>query len=276
MPVDTPTSRDVTHRGDCRAVMATLPAESIDLIVADPPFGLSFKSKRGNYNRDGDLVVDGYIDVPIAEYRGFSVEWIGAAHRVLRKTGSMYIFSGYNQLEDVLYALRQAKFVLQNHIIWKYQFGVFTKRKYVTSHYHILFVTKHRTKYFFNKVLHYPEDVWKIKRHDEDTVELDTVSDDWNEDDGEPRSVWIIKRPYRTGEIKVPNKLPPKLIRKILLFSSAPDAVILDPFCGGGSVPVEILRMNAELGSARRYVIIEKAEPMYDFLRGEIAKTLKI
>jgi site-specific DNA-methyltransferase (adenine-specific) len=145
----------------------------------------------------------------------------------------------------------------------------------VTSHYHILFVAKHKTKYYFNKVLRYPEDVWKIKHKDEDLIDFKTVCDDWDEEeDGDPLDFWVIKRPYNRGEIKVPNKLPPKLMRKILLFSSKPGDTILDTFGGGGSSIVGVIRLNKEDNGNRKAIIIEKSKPMYEFILSQIKKEL--
>lgn len=222
---------------DCRIFLNhQIPENIIDLIIADPPFGIGFKSKRSNYNRNGDLVVEGYIEIPSDKYREFSVEWIKEVYRILKTEGTMYVFSGWNHLEDILYALRINKFYTISHLIYKFQFGVYTQKRYVSSHYHILFVAKNKTKYFFHKAEHYPEDVW------------------------------IIKRPYAKGIIKVPNKLPPELIRKILYFSSKDGDIIVDPFCGSGSIPIEILKLNQETNEKRFFIGIEKAKPMYDFI----------
>ena len=120
----------------------------------------------------------------------------------------MYVFSGWTNLKDILNAIDAVGFLTINHLIWKYQFGVFTKRKYVTSHYHILFLAKSRKKYKFNKVENYPEDVW------------------------------IINREYWTGKIKTPTKLPIQLVKKILLFSSDEGDIVFDPFLGSGTVAV--------------------------------------
>ncbi|MBD3405075.1 MAG: site-specific DNA-methyltransferase, partial [Candidatus Lokiarchaeota archaeon] len=68
--------------------------ESIDLIIADPPFGLGFDGKnKGNYARKSKFVVGGYQEAP-DDYYKFSMEWIKQAHRVLKDTGSIYIYSG--------------------------------------------------------------------------------------------------------------------------------------------------------------------------------------
>ena len=133
---------------------------------------------------------------------------MGEAYRVLSGSGSLYVFSGWNRLKDVLCSLDDAGFVTLNHIIWKYQFGVYTRKKYVTSHYHILYAVKNPRQYTFNKMDHYPEDVW------------------------------VINREYWKGKQKTPTKLPLELVRKILCYSSNPGDLVLDPFLGSGTVAV--------------------------------------
>lgn len=197
---------DTLYEGDAISLLPELPGGTIDLIITDPPFAIDFKAKRLNYNRSGSNVLEGYREVPEEEYREFTQRWIGEAARVLSPAGSMYIFSGWNRLRDILEGIDSAGLSTINHLIWKYQFGVFTKKKYVTSHYHILFVVKDPKRYTFNKVDHYPEDVW------------------------------VINREYWKGRKKTPTKLPSELVRKILAYSSNPGDLVLDPFLGSGTV----------------------------------------
>jgi len=199
---------DDIYCGDSLELMKKLPPDAIDLIVTDPPFAIDFKAKRNNYNRTQERVLEGYNEIPKEKYYEFSVEWMKEAYRILKKTGSMYVFSGWTNLKDILNALDDVGFITINHLIWKYQFGVFTRRKYVTSHYHILFVVKDEKSYKFNKIEHYPEDVW------------------------------IINREYWTGKTKTPTKLPVELVKKILLFSSNEGDIVFDPFIGSGTVAV--------------------------------------
>jgi site-specific DNA-methyltransferase (adenine-specific) len=197
---------DTLYEGDALSLLPEVPGGTIDLIITDPPFAIEFKAQRLNYNRTGSNVLEGYREVPGEEYREFTRRWIGEAARVLSPEGSMYIFSGWNRLRDILEGIDTAGLSTINHLIWKYQFGVFTKKKYVTSHYHILFVAKDPKRYTFNKVDHYPEDVW------------------------------VINREYWKGRKKTPTKLPRELVRKILAYSSNPGDIVLDPFLGSGTV----------------------------------------
>jgi len=203
-----PFHEDTLYEGDALTLLPQIPGGSVDLIVTDPPFAIDFKVQRLNYNRTGSNVLEGYQEIPVEEYGQFTHQWVAEAARVLSPAGSMYIFSGWNRLRDILEGIDEAGLTTINHLIWKYQFGVFTKKKYVTSHYHILFVVKNPKQYTFNKIDHYPEDVW------------------------------VINREYWKGRMKTPTKLPSELVKKILSYSSNPGDLVLDPFLGSGTVAV--------------------------------------
>ena len=205
---------DTIHQGDALALLSKLPAGSIDLVVTDPPFAIDFRAQRGNYNRTGSRVLDGYREVPPDQYRDFTNRWMEEAFRVLSPAGSLYVFSGWNRLKEVLCGLDRAGFHTVNHLIWKFQFGVFTRRRYVTSHYHILFAVKDPSDYTFNKQDHYPEDVW------------------------------VIPREYWKGRKKTATKLPRDLVSRILAYSSDPGDLVLDPFIGSGTVAVVAREME--------------------------------
>ena len=116
-------------------------------------------------------------------------------------------------MKDILIAIDDAGFSTINHIIWKYQFRVFTKTKFVTSHYHILFVVKNPKKYYFNKIDHYPEDVWEIKRE------------------------------YLPGKKKNSTKLPDLLVEKLIKYSSKENDLVLDPFMGNGTTATSCVKL---------------------------------
>lgn len=191
---------------DCVEGMKKLPNESVDVIVADPPFGLSFTGKESIYNRDDRFVRGGYQEVE-EDYEEFSLRWIQELPRIMKKSGSAWIFSGWTHLGDLLNAVRKVGLILVNNVIWKYQFGVFTDRKFVTSHYHILFLVK-SNDYYFNKITHYPLDVWEINRT------------------------------YRSGEVKNSTKLPEKVVMRCTDFTSRPGSLVIDPFMGNGTTAV--------------------------------------
>jgi site-specific DNA-methyltransferase (adenine-specific) len=227
---------DTIYQGDALHLLEELPAGCIDLIITDPPFAIDFRSQRLNYNRTGAHVIDGYREIPWQEYGQFTHRWLKQAARVLAPDGSLYVFSGWNRLIDVLSGLEGAGLTTINHLIWKYQFGVFTQRKYVTSHYHILYAVKDPRHYRFNKIEHYPEDVW------------------------------VINREYWKGKAKTPTKLPSALIRKILGFSSCPGDIVLDPFVGSGTVAVVCKEMD------RHFLGFEMVEDYCAFAKARLAE----
>lgn len=210
---------------DCIAGMARhIPDASVDLVITDPPFGIEFQAKRANYNRKGSRVLEGYNEVKGADYLTFTRAWLTQVRRVLKPDGSLYIFSGWNYLKDLLIVLDELEFTLVNHLIWKYQFGLVTTRKYVTSHYHILFAGIDEKKRRF-----YP-----YARFDKDE-RCDSGGSAHYRD---KEDVWSIPREYWNGDVKTPTKLPAEVIRKILAYSSQPGDIVLDPFLGSGQVAV--------------------------------------
>ncbi len=207
-----------------------IPDNSIDLIITDPPYGINGDKLHKHYNRNESLVIDGYIEIPQREYLNFSRKWIKEAERVLKPGGSIYIVSGYSNLIDILIALRETSLKEVNHIIWKYNFGVYTKNKFVSSHYHILYYVKPGKKPTFNTFCRYSSD------------EKDENGRSLNYKDRE--DVWIINREYKPGKIKNKNELPTKLLEKIILFSSNENDIVCDFFLGSFKTAKVALGLN--------------------------------
>ena len=233
--------------GNCIELMSDIPDETVDLVITDPPFAIDFKATRHNYNRKDSHVLQGYNEIEGSDYLNFTLEWLSQAKRVLKNTGSMYIFSGWNYLKDLLIAIDTCKLTTVNHLIWKYQFGVVTKRKYVTSHYHCLFLCKDDKKRQF-----YP-----YHRFEKDAKTESGGSAHYKDKE----DVWEIKREYWQGAVKTPTKLPAAIIEKILDYSSQKGDVVLDPFLGSGQVVV-ISKMKE-----RHYIGFEIVPAYYEFAR---------
>lgn len=239
---------------DCIEGMTRIPEGSVDLVITDPPFAIEFKAKRTNYNRTQSRVLEGYNEIPAVEYQAFTISWMKGVYRALKTSGSMYVFSGWNNLKDILTAIDDVGFVTINHLIWKYQFGVVTRRRFVTSHYHCLYVCKNdKERRFF-----------PFARFAKDARDAEGGSLHYRDKE----DVWEIRREYWTGDQKTPTKLPLELVKKILMYSSEEGDVVMDPFLGSGQVAV----VSKMLG--RRYVGFEIVKEYYEFAKERLDKGL--
>jgi site-specific DNA-methyltransferase (adenine-specific) len=239
---------------DCVDGMKLIPAKKIDLIVTDPPFAIDFKATKQNYNRTASRVMQGYNEIKKQDYYDFTINWMSQAYRILKDSGSMYVFSGWNNLKDILNALDDVGFVTVNHLIWKYQFGVVTKTKYVTSHYHCLYVCKNEKKRKF-----YPFSRFSQKQKTSDGRSMHYK---------DKEDVWNINREYWTGDKKTPTKLPAELLRKILQYSSKKGDIVFDPFLGSGQVAM----ISKQMG--RHYLGFEIVTEYYAFAKKRLDKNL--
>ena len=235
---------------DCIEGMRGLPDESIDLMVTDPPFAIDFKAQRSNYNRKESRVLEGYAEVQADKYPEFTRNWMTEAYRLLKKSGSAFVFSGWNNLKDILNVIDETGFITVNHLIWKYQFGVATRRKFVSSHYHCLFICKNDKgrKFFIDS------------RYSKD----DQVNGGGSLRYRDMEDVWVINREYWTGDIKTPTKLPRELIQKILAYTSEEGDIVLDPFLGSGQVAVVAQMMG------RKYIGYEIVPEYFEFAQSRL------
>ena len=188
---------------------------SIDLIFTDPPYGIKVDKIDVMYHRDEEKVVPGYVEVPLDKYEDFSMGWIEECERVLRPGGSIYIVSGYTNLHHILNSLHKTKLIEINHIIAQYSFGVSTKNKWVSSHYHVLYwakPNKGNQKRTFNSN-------WKFSDQKDSYHDRLSVQD--------------LPRDYKPNQIKNNNQLSEKFIEKFIKYSSNKNDTVLDCFCGG-------------------------------------------
>jgi site-specific DNA-methyltransferase (adenine-specific) len=206
---------------------------SVDLVFTDPPYGIRGDQLDTHYNRDDTKVIPGYVDVPNDQYAEWCRTWIQECERVLRPGGSMYIVSGYSNLHHILNALHETSLEEINHIIAQYTFGVYTKKKWVSSHYHVLFWAKPETR--------------KQPRTFNTHCRFADTTDSYND----RLSVQRLPREYKTGEVRNNNQLAESFIEKFIEYSSNPGDLVLDPFGGSFSTG----RAAAALG--RRFIGFE-------------------
>lgn len=233
------------YNEDCCIGASNLPDESVDLLICDPPFGIGEGQFDKYYNRENKNVISGYVEAP-KDYAQWTLSWMREAKRVLASNGSFYVIIGHSNLRHVLNVASDLGLYEVNHLIWKYNFGVPTKTKFVTSHYHILYYTKSKTANpTFNTYCRYGA---KSKDSSGRSLLYKDLED-----------VFIINREYSPGQTKNQNKLPETLLKKIISYSSNRDDLVCDFFMGNFTTAYAARKLG------RRVCGFEINKAAYDF-----------
>ena len=235
--------------GDCLRHLATLPAASVDLAFADPPFNIGYE-------------YDVYDDRKAkADYLAWTEKWLRAVRRVLKPTASFYVAIGDEYAAELKVRLDALGLTMRNWIVWHYTFGVHCQRKFNRSHAHILYYVADPKHFTFNAAAvrvpsarqttyadrranptgKLPDDTW-VLRPQEDERCFPPDSDTWYV----ARVCGTFKE--RTGH---PCQMPEAVLERIVRASSDPGDVVLDPFAGSGTT----LAVAKRLG--RRYLGVE-------------------
>lgn len=219
---------------DCITGAAKIADDSVDLVVCDPPFGIGEGKFGGEiYCRErgagAGCVLPGYVEAP-ADYYQFTLAWLTQARRILKPNGTIYIVSGWSNLGAVLRAVADLRLIELGHCIWKFNFGVFTTRKFVSSHYHVLRLGKTERVKFNTYCRFGPQEM----RGDGKGSALHADMED----------VFVINKEYHPGRVKNKNKLPDELIRKLIQYSSDPGDLVCDFFMGNFTTAYQALALG--------------------------------
>jgi len=194
---------------------------SVDLLICDPPFGIGEKDFEKHYKRSKKTVTEKYEEAP-EDYEKWTYEWLSIAKNKMKENATMYIVSGWSNLREVMNAIHKCDLHMINHLIWKFNFGVYTKTKYVSSHYHILMVSKTSTsKITFNQHSRFgPQE---------------KIDNKWSALYRDMEDVFIINKEMKQAKDGTPknnNKLPDELIDKLIQYSSNEGDTVCDFFMG--------------------------------------------
>jgi site-specific DNA-methyltransferase (adenine-specific) len=205
--------------------------EHFDLMIADPPFGLKFDKSSHEYGAKEYILYDD--DFKGDEYHQFTKQWLDACRGALKKHGSLYVVSGWTRLREILNAVHDSGFHLVNHVVWAFSWGVYSKKRYVTSHYHILFLAKDKNEFLFK-----PQFVNPQTKRKGNPYELD---------------VWFWPEYNRGNDpdrIKGhPCQLPVVLLEKIIAISSNEGDWIGDIFSGSGGTALAAKKLGRNVVS---------------------------
>lgn len=235
---DLPLNR-IIH-GDCVEVLPTLPENSVDLIFADPPYNLQLQQElwRPNQTRV-DAVNDDWDQFgSFAEYDRFTRAWLLACRRVLSDTGALWVIGSYHNIYRVGAILMDLGYWILNDIVWVKSNPMpnFRGVRFTNAHETLLWVQKNRgARYTFNY------EAMKALNGDLQ------MRSDWE------LPVCGGKERLRDNETKVhATQKPEGLLARVILSTSRPGDVVLDPFFGTGTTGAVAKRFH------RRWLGIER------------------
>ena len=228
--------------GDCLDILPRLPAASVDLIFADPPYNLQLK---GELYRPNNTRVDGVADdwdkfESLADYEGFCDKWLGECRRVLRDDGALWVIGTYHNIYLIGALLMKRGFWILNNVIW-----------HKTNP-----MPNFRGVRFTNAT---EELIWAKKSAKAGGYVFNYAAMKEMNGGKQMTNVWQIplcggKERLRDagGNKRHPTQKPAALLRRVILSSTREGGVILDPFAGSGTTLAVARRHN------RRVVGIEK------------------
>ena len=228
--------------GDCVAEMAKIPAASVDLVFADPPYNLQL---QGDLKRPDDSRVDAVDDdwdkfSSFSAYDDFTRAWLTACRRAMKPNATLWVIGSYHNIYRVGALLQDLGFWILNDIVWRKSNPMpnFRGRRFTNAHETLIWAAREAAKrdYTFN---------YEALKAGNDDLQM--------------RSDWFI--PLCTGEERLkgrdgkklhPTQKPEALLARVILAASRPDDLVLDPFCGTGTTGAVAHRLG------RRFIGIER------------------
>ncbi|KVE32403.1 DNA-methyltransferase [Burkholderia sp. TSV86] len=212
---------------------ARLPDASIDLIVADPPYGLG-----KDYGNDSDKRS---ADAHLAWTR----EWLGLAIPKLKPSGSLYVFCTWQYAPEI-FSFLKTKLTMVNEIIWDRRVPSMggTTRRFTSVHDNIGFFAVSKSYYFDLDPVRIPYDAETKKARSRKLFE----GSKWLELGYNPKDVWSVSRLHRQHAERVdhPTQKPLEIIERMVLASCPPGGRVLDPFMGSGTTAVACARQRRD------------------------------
>jgi modification methylase len=246
---------DTIIKGDCVAALDALPDQSVDVIFADPPYNLQL---GGMLHRPDQSLVDAVDDewdqfASFEAYDAFTRAWLLACRRVLKPSGTIWVIGSYHNIFRVGATLQDLNFWILNDVVWRKTNPMpnFKGRRFQNAHETLIWATRDAKAkgYTFNY------DAMKAAN-----------------DDVQMRSDWLFpicnggeRLKDAEGKKAHPTQKPEALLARILMASSKPGDVVLDPFFGSGTTGAVAKRLG------RHFVGIEREQAYIDAARDRIA-----
>jgi len=241
--------------GDALTILPQLPSASVDLVFADPPYNLQLSGElfRPNMTRVQGVEEDWDRFRSFGDYDDFSRAWLTQAQRLLKDSGSLWVIGTYHNIFRLGTILQDLGFWILNDIIW-------IKSNPMPNFRGVRFTNAHETL------------IWAARsRHSRYTFHhhaLKALNDDL-----QMRSDWTLptctgrERLRYQGEKAHPTQKPEALLYRVLMASTNPGDVILDPFFGTGTTGV----VARQLG--RHWIGVERESAYVTLAAQRLAKT---
>jgi DNA modification methylase len=234
---------DYIYKGDCRDIIATMPDNSVDVIFADPPYNLQLQqaltrpdmSEVDAVEEDWDRFTD------FASYDDFTRGWLTECRRVLKENGTLWVIGTYHNIYRVGAILQDLGFWILNDVVW-------VKTNPMPNFHGVRFTNAHETL------------LWCKKSKDQKRYTFNYQSMKTMNDDKQMRSDWELaictgrERLMLDGQKLHATQKPEALLYRVILSSSNPGDVILDPFFGTGTTGAVARKLG------RHFIGIEQEE----------------
>jgi modification methylase len=228
--------------GDCVTLMRMLPPASVHCVFADPPYNLQL---RGELRRPDDSLVDGVDEDwdrfdDFATYDAFTREWLSECRRLLRKDGTLWVIGSYHNIFRIGAIMQDLGFWILNDIVWRKSNPMpnFRGRRFTNAHETMIWAARQKdSRYRFN---------YAAMKALNDDVQM--------------RSDWLF--PLCTGAERLrnahglklhPTQKPEALLHRVLLSSTSPGDIVLDPFAGTGTTAAVAKRLHRHFISMERH-----------------------
>ncbi len=260
LPAGQPSWLNTIIKGDCVAALNSLPDKSIDVIFADPPYNLQLE---GTLHRPDQSKVDAVDDEwdqfeSFEAYDAFTRAWLLAARRVLKPGGTIWVIGSYHNIFRVGAKMQDLGYWILNDVIWRKTNPMpnFRGRRFQNAHETMIWATKDQKDkgYTFNYEA--------MKAANDDT---------------QMRSDWLF--PICTGGERLkddngnkvhPTQKPEALLARILMASTKPGDVVLDPFFGSGTTGAVAKKLG------RNFVGCEREQSYIDAALERIASVIPL
>ena len=234
--------------GDCIEAMRGLPAASIDMVFADPPYNLQL---GGDLNRPDGSAVDAVTDdwdkfASFATYDNFTLAWLAEARRVLKPSGSLWVLGSYHNLFRVGTAMQDMGFWILNDIVWRKANPMpnFKGTRFTNAHETLIWASMgEKARYTFN---------YRAMKTLNDELQM--------------RSDWVLpicggpERLKKGGHKVHPTQKPESLLYRVMLATTNKGDVVLDPFFGTGTTGAVAKRLGRQwIGCEREAVYAQAA-----------------